>query len=267
MMRVKLMALVFLLMNVLSTPVPYAGEAHYSKNTSLPPIVLSFTDLEGILEKTSKLLSTANAQSEQMNYMRKKITISTGNTKVELKGHSLFAHGAKLPEAAYSLSYSYYLDDGSVSDVTLDFYDYSRRLSVSGSSPEQVDSIFTSLEKDLLYYSTSIGGTEFRNFAAFFLFMLLFISLILTGMYCWINKRPRAIGMPILSLLVLVLLLVLPFDKILPGFAIYNGDPSFLVRYAPQISFLGLIVSLLGIAFSYFLPKWFARLSKPLAPN
>jgi len=235
-MRVKLMALVFLLMNVLSTPVPYAGEAQYSKNTSLPPIVLSFTDLEGILEKTSKLLSTANAQSEQMNYMRKKITISTGNTKVKLKGHSLFAHGAKLPEAAYSLSYSYYLDDGSVSD-------------------------------DLLYYSTSIGGTEFRNFAAFFLFMLLFISLILTGMYCWINKRPRAIGMPILSLLVLVLLLVLPFDKILPGFAIYNGDPSFLVRYAPQISFLGLIVSLLGIAFSYFLPKWFARLSKPLAPN
>ena len=120
------------------------------------------------------------------------------------------------------------------------------------------------MEKDLLDYSTAIGGPNVRFLAGSFLGMLLFFLLILTGAYCWIKKRPRAIGMPILSLLGLILLYSLPFDRILPGFAIYNGDPSFLVRYAPQISFLGLIVSLLGIALSYFLPKWFAHSSKSL---
>ena len=62
--------------------------------------------------------------------------------------------------------------------------------------------------------------------------------------------------MPIFSLLGLVLVVALPFNDLLAGFAVYQGDPSWLVRYAPEMAFASFILTIAGIALSFLIPMW-----------
>src|SRR6266550_443008 len=73
----------------------------------------------------------------------------------------------------------------------------------------------------------------------------------------WSNtRRYSALGMLICSALGLLLVLLLPWDRYLAGFALYQSySPFLLVRYAPQIFFLILVAALLGIPLSFFLPR------------
>jgi len=60
--------------------------------------------------------------------------------------------------------------------------------------------------------------------------------------------------MLVCSALSLLLVLLVPWDRYLPGFALYQSySPFLLARYAPQFFFLSLVAALLGIPLSYFL--------------
>jgi hypothetical protein len=51
-------------------------------------------------------------------------------------------------------------------------------------------------------------------------------------------------------------LLFVPWDRYFAGFALYQSYSSFfLIRHAPEISFLALVVALAGIPVSYFLSR------------
>ena len=54
----------------------------------------------------------------------------------------------------------------------------------------------------------------------------------------------------------LVLLFILPFEDLLAGFAIYQGEASSIVRYEPQIALIGLILTIAGMVLSFFIPTW-----------
>src|SRR5262249_45899317 len=70
---------------------------------------------------------------------------------------------------------------------------------------------------------------------------------------CVSERHWRFLGIPIFSLLGLVLLFVLSFGEAFAGFAVYQGEPSFIVRYEPQIAFGGLILTIL---LSFLIPMW-----------
>src|SRR5207248_11025725 len=121
----------------------------------------------------------------------------------------------RVPEGSLRVSYTYYGPDKPISSIRLDFGDYSRRVSVSGGSADQVEAITDLLENDLLRHSTAIGGAMFRRVAGLCLLVALLASLILSSAYWW-NTR------------------------------------CFLVRCAPQIFFFGLLAALAGILLLYF---------------
>jgi hypothetical protein len=230
------------------------AEFQYSRTRELPPLKLSYEELSRLLEKAHNLLSTANAQADKREYLREKITLAAGSDKIEISGFALDST-TRLPKAAYSFSYSYYWSDAPLSSFQMDFGDYSRRITVSGTEGDQVEAICSALERDCLEHSVFIGGSLFRALAGNFLLIGLIVSLTLTAAYCIVERRWRALGMPLCSLIALVMLLTLPFEELLAGFAVYRGNASFLVRYGPQLSFLGVIVSIVGIPLSYFLPR------------
>lgn len=62
--------------------------------------------------------------------------------------------------------------------------------------------------------------------------------------------------MPLFSLLGLVLVIVLPFQDLLAGFAVYQGESSALVRYAPEMAFVGFILTVAGFILSFLIPAW-----------
>jgi hypothetical protein len=166
------------------------------------------------------------------------------------------ASSVAFPNEIFGFSYTYYQSDKPISSVTIDLSDSSRRVSVSGDSADKVDALSKLLEKDFRRYATAAGGVKFRRVAGVCLSMLFLTSLMISSAYCWKNRNYSALGMPICSAFGLMLVLLAPWNRLLPGFALYQlYSPLFLVRHAPEICLLGLLAAVAGIPLSYFLSR------------
>ena len=128
-------------------------------------------------------------------------------------------------------------------------------MSVSGTSVDEVEAISAALERDLSQHS-AIGGEMLRLYAGALMFAILLMFLLITGAYCIVERQWRAIGMPIFFFVGLVLCFALPFKDLLAGFAVYQGDPSWIVRFEPQLAFASLIITIAAIPLSFLIPMW-----------
>jgi hypothetical protein len=228
----------------------------YTRTRELPALKISFADMQSILEKAANLLSDANVNPPKKKefYFSETLKLGTAPDQIEIAGHS-FPANAHLPKAAYALVYSYSWTDAPVSKLELDLRDFERSLTVRGTAVDHVEAISAALERDLSQYS-AIGGFNLRNFAGVFTSMFLIFALLISGAYRITECRWSAVGMPIFALLGLVLLFALPFKDLLAGFAVYQGDPSSIVRYEPQLAFASLVITIAGIPLSFLIPMW-----------
>src|SRR6266496_5006653 len=246
----------------------YAAEPEYTRTRDLPALKISFSDMQFALEKATNLIADANKEykdqakkkarrpEELFSFQlspRETLTLGTGPDEIKIEGHS-FPANARLPKAAYALSYSYLLDNAPVSRFQIDLGDYVRRLSVSGTAVDQVEAISAALERDLSQHSAT-SGTDVRSYG-FIIFIILVFAFLIGGGYCITEKQWRYLGVPIFSLIGLVLLFTLPFKDLLAGFALYQGETSSIVRYEPQIALISLILTIAGILLSIFIPIW-----------
>ena len=232
-----------------------AKEPEFSRNRDLPPLKLLAPDLDTILQKAHSFIAAANGLPSEQESVRESVTLGVGGKEIKIPHFSL-ASSVAFPKVIFKFSYSYYRPDKPISSVTIDLGDYSRRVSVSGEAADQVEALSNLLENNLLRYSTPIAGAMFRRVAGVCLSLTLLASLIVSSAYCWKIGRHSALGMPICSALGLILLFRLPWERYLPGFALYQSySPFFLIRYAPQIALLSLLATVAGIPVSYFLAR------------
>src|SRR5437773_8552228 len=236
-----------------------AENAEFSENRALPPLKISAADLDTILHKTHSLIAAANGPPSQQELIRESVKLGVGGHEIEIP-HFSVASSVAFPREVFRFSYTYRRPDKPISFVAIDLGDYSRRVSVTGEASDQVESISKMLENDLLRYSTAIGGAPFRRLAGVCLVVVFLVFLGLSGAWWWRTRLYNALGMLICSAVGLLLVLLLPWDSYLPGFALYQRySPFLLIKYAPQIFFLSLVAALLGIPLSYLLPRWRRR--------
>jgi hypothetical protein len=220
---------------------------------------LAASDLDTILLKTQSLIAAANGPSGEQDSARESVKLGVRGHEIEIPHFSL-ASSLAFPKEVFRFSYTHSRPDKPISSVTVDLGDYSRRVSVSGEAADQVEAISKVLENDLLRYSTTIGGTMFRRLAGLCLLVAFLTSLIFSTTYWWNTRRYSALGMLTCSALGPLLVLLVPWDRYLPGFVLYQSySPFLLVRYAPYIAFLSLVAILAGIPLFYFLPRWRER--------
>jgi hypothetical protein len=230
-----------------------AKGGEFSQSRELPPLKLAATDLDTILRKTHSLIAAANGPSAEQGSVRESVKLGVRGHEIEIP-HFSVASSVAFPRELFRFSYTYRRPDKPISSVEIDLGDYSRRVSVTGEASDQVESISKMIENDLLRYSTAIGGAKFRRVVGVCLSVGLLTSLGLSGACWWRTRARNALGMLICSALGLSLVLLVPWNRYLPGFAIYQSySPFLLIRYAPQIFFLSLVAALLGIPLSYFL--------------
>jgi len=234
-----------------------AEGAEFSHERDLPPLTLAAADLDNVLRKAQSLIAAANGPPGQQDYsIRESVRLGVRGKEIEIPHFSL-ASSVGFPRVIFKFSYSYSRPNQPISSFTVDLGDYGRRVSVSGKAADQVELISKLVENDLLRHSTWIGGATFRRLAGMSLSVLLLISLIVNSAYCWNTRRYAELGMPICSALGLLLLFLMPWERYLPGFALYQSySPFFLLRHAPQIALLSFVATLAGIPLSYFLPRW-----------
>src|SRR5438093_11654655 len=131
--------------------------AEVSCNSELPPLGLAAADLDTILHKTHSVIAAANGPSGGQEVIRESVKLGVRGHEIEIP-HFSMASSVAFPKEVFRFSYTYYRPDKPISSFTLDFGDYSRRMSVSGGFADQVEAITNLLENDLLRHSTAIGG-------------------------------------------------------------------------------------------------------------
>jgi hypothetical protein len=228
--------------------------AEFSQSRDLPPLKLAANELDAILTETHSVINAANGPTWQVSG-REAVKLGIGGHQIEIPHFSL-ASSVGFPKQLFGFSYTYYLADRPISSVTIDLGDFSRRVSVSGESADQVGPLSNLLENNFRRYSTAIGGAKFRRIAGTCLLAVFLMSLMVSSAYCWNNRCYSALGMPICSAVGLLLVLVLPWNRLLPGFVLYQRySPFFLVRHVSEISVLALVATLAGIPFLYFVAR------------
>jgi hypothetical protein len=228
--------------------------AQVSETRDLPPVKLAARELDAILNKTHLFIDAANGLSAQ-DSSREAVKVRARGHEIEIPHFSL-ASNLGFPNEIFAFSYTYYQADQPISSVTIDLGDSSRSVSVIGESAEKVGELSSLLENDFYPYSAAIGGAKFRRVAGVLLLVTLLMSLMVSSAFCWNTQDYGALGMPICSAVGLLLVLVLPWNRLLPGFALYQRySPFFLIRHVSQIAVLVLVVTLAGIPLSYFLAR------------
>jgi hypothetical protein len=237
----------------LATPSLFAKNAEFSENRTLSPLKLSSADLDTILHKIHAFIASANGPAGNDGSARESVKLGVRGHEIEIPHFSL-ASSVAFPKELFKFSYIYNQPDKPISSVIIDLDDYSRRVSVTGEAEDQVKATSNRIEKDLFRFSTTIGGAPFRRVAGMCLSVVFLASLGLSGAWWWRTRTCSALGMLICSAVGLLLVLLVPWDRYLPGFVLYQSySPFLLIKYAPQIFFLSLIAALLGIPLSYFL--------------
>ena len=224
--------------------------SEFSQVRDLPPLKLGATDLDAILLKTNAFINVANG-SEDSGWDIVKVTIDGQNIEIP---HLSQASSVAFPDEVFRFSYTYQQTSKPISLVTLDLGDSLRRVSVSGESADKVEVLSKLLEKDFRRYATAVGGVKFRRVAGICLSMVFLTSLMISGTYYWQNRNRSALAILICSGVGFLLVLLVPWNRFVPGFVLYQRySPFFLVRHAAQIFLLCLFAALLGIPLSYFL--------------
>ena len=233
-----------------TTSLSNGGE--FSQVSDLPALKLGATDLDAILLKTHSLIDAENGPED---LGRETVKVSIDGQVIEIP-HLSLASRVAFPNEVFGFAYTYYQSDKPISSVTIDLGDSLRRVSVSGDSADKVEALSKLLEQDFRHYSTAAGGLKFRRVAGICLSMLFLTSLMISSAYCWKTRNYRASGMPICSSVGFLLLLLVPWNRLLPGFVLYQHySPFFLVRHAPQLFLLAVLATLAGIPLSYFLAQ------------
>jgi hypothetical protein len=223
-----------------------------SQVRDLPALKMGATDLDTILLKARALIDAANGPEDSG---RETVKVSIDGQEIEIP-HLSLASSVAFPNEVFGFSYMYNQADKPISSVTIDLGDSSRRLSVSGESADKVEALSKVLDKDFHRYSTAAGGVKFRRVTGICLSMLFLTSLMISSAYCWNTRNYRASGMPICSAIGFLLVLLLPWNRFLPGFVLYQRySPFFLVRHAPEVLLLVTLLTLAGIPLSYFLAR------------
>ncbi|HEY4757927.1 MAG TPA: hypothetical protein VIH43_05165 [Chthoniobacterales bacterium] len=226
--------------------------AEFSQVRDLPPLKLGATDLDAILLKTHSLIDEANGPEDLGQEM---VKVSIQGQDIEIP-HLSLASSVAFPNEVFGFSYLYNQSGKPISSVTLDLGDSLRRVSVTGDSGDKVDALSKLLEKDFRRYTTAFGGMKFRRLTGICLSMLFLTSLLIGAAYYWNNQNRTALGIPVCSAIGFLLVLLVPWNRFLPGFVLYQRySPFFLVRHAPEIFVLCVVAALFGIPLFYFLSR------------
>jgi hypothetical protein len=244
---------VFLNVCVSLAAISLCNGAEFSQIQDLPALKMGSTDLDAILLEVHGIIDGANGSEDSS---REIVKVSIDGQIIEIP-HLSVASSLAFPNEVFAFSYTYQQADKPISSITIDLGDSLRRVSVSGASAGKVEELSKLLEKDFRRYSTAGGGVKFRRVTGICLSILFLSSLMIGAAYCWNNRNCRvALGIPICAAIGFLLLLLVPWNRFLPGFVLFQRySPFFLVRHARENFGLCLAAALIGIPVFYFLSR------------
>lgn len=233
------------------TCVQFAHSDVYKRETKLPPIRLTYEDVNQILKSFRSQLPSSQVTHQSRDVWQRGEITGIGDVTVKKEGNFLFTKDDRLPIVSWRFWYSYSNSKGLITEVAINLGDTDRTLSVEGISPDHVDATFVLLRDRLEKKATSVGGQTFR-FIGFWSLYLMALAPIFIGIGSSRFSLITRTTMVAVGVLIIICLLVLPFREWFPGFAIYADSASFIVRNSAELTFAGVLLSIFGTALGIF---------------
>ena len=211
--------------------------------------------------------------------LRERLEVDRNEDHVIIVGNPPNLESVRLPDELSEANYTANARDNNqipydveapVSNITIYFNDYRRSLKVEGLPPDEVDATFAALRDKVSPFSLAVGGIGIRVPIMIVVFFGLFVAIAIMVVMCIDNRSlRRRLVWPIVICVVagMVALVIIPWADILAGFLCIRGDASLAVRYAPQLTFIGVILTIVALVISLLVPVVRSTASKSNQPS
>jgi hypothetical protein len=217
-----------------------SSKPEYTMEFSLRPLRMSYRDLSKVILKVQDSISGSQVSSEATAGIMNELVLKDGTRRFQTANDFSARALESAPRQAYEASYNFRTSGSAISQISIDLDDYKRGISVSGTNQGQVEGLAHLIRDDLGAFEGYWGGLITRMILAI-IFSVALLALA--------SRTKNAILGSVLGMasMLVVLLLLIAGARLIPGFVVYRDDPSFIVQWGPEISFLGLIFSALGV--------------------
>ena len=214
----------------------------FSTEREFGPVRFSQQQLVELVGRLHTFAGRQGSTTGESGDARHTLRLSDEQSTIEISGEPSTEALASAPPVATSVRYSRYDRTGAIRRISFSFSDLRRTLQVSGRSRDEVEAVANLADTLIGRAETTFGGSRHRAPVAALLFGLAFGLVYGVGK---VDVRP-AVGFAMFTTGVLlpVAIWVFPWSEWFPGAAVYQGDPSFLVRHAALIAFLGFFTTI-----------------------
>jgi len=242
----KKTALILLMCFVGAIPVFAKVDVSFNREATFGPMRISYSDLYQVISQAQSLVATANQGREQSQ--------RNAETRIESKGSTFNLEGivgkdsfSQAPSSANYVFFEYRNWDAPITHIEIRLSDTRRTLEVKGKSIEQVEAVYRVLTSKLEELAGGLGGSQFRTFGAIVLLISGGLFPLLSFLF---RSRYIEIALLVLGPLLSISVWVFPWNDWFPGVVVVHGDASFIVRYASELSFVGLVLTLVTFLLS-----------------
>ena len=236
---------------------PCDAQSVYSTERRFGPIRLSQNELVELVGRLQALAGMQDATVRERNIAWQTLTVSDGRNSVEISEDISVEALDAAPEVVTTVRYSGRYGSGVIQEIQFSFSDLARRLTVSGSSRDQVEGAAEVAAGIVGEAETVFGGSRRRS-AVGAMVVAVSVWLILGA-----NRAPVTplVGLAMFAagLLLSGSVLLFPWRDWFPGVAVYGENASFMVRYGPRISLLAALITIVGGALGVV--RWGRRLA------
>jgi hypothetical protein len=220
---------------------PLSAQTIYSQRAKIPPLRISISELQTVINKGVSLMNSANGP---IPILYEETRLQKGDLIVKIRDHTFESEISKTHNIIDAFQYRVTTRDSApIMNFECDFSHDFRTLSVEGQSPEQVDAVFSAIKDDLLKLSTTLGGlwvTPIR-----LIFAMILMCFLLVEIAAWHDFHRRIfLSLMIITIVAIIALCLLPINDIFAGFLAIPGDTSFKVRYGYDIALWGLLFAI-----------------------
>jgi len=197
----------------------------YAETEEFPPIKIAQQDLGNILYRVHRRLSKSDMGPDHQE--RFEIHYYNPFGAVVGPGYN-FGDDVNVPHDFYKFAYFFSNPSGEITRIQLILNDRHRKLVVEGTNPKKVQLITKTFQEGFTGHTYRGGGATFRLYGKIVIAALLTCAI-------WFSARTISVGrqkiLPaivlLFSLMALILILILPGQKILPGFTAYLDDDPY----------------------------------------
>ena len=211
----------------------------FTRSSTVGPVGISQEQLIADIRKLEALAKTANAAIPP-DKIEHSLILTDGVNSMRVPGDFTTTTLSGAPPVATSATFSYRAMRAPVSNIEIRLHDLERRITVEGTSAEQVEAVANAAATAVSTNTILFGGFLHRSIAGV---VILLIALALPGVAFLVRQRAFKWAFNLSGPLLSLSIWILPWDRWFPGTAVYRGDAAFIVRHAALISFVGLVAT------------------------